>query len=508
MQKDHLWLGASAGLAMAGLAMMLSNTMSAPMIAVFSRILLGASLISFLMIAFAHRERGKVRGGLERRGFNVEHARSNVCFADVAANEIALNSLKGLVDFLQHPEKYAQMGARIPRGVLLYGPPGTGKTLLAKALAGEAGVPYYALSGSDFVELYVGVGASRVRELFAKARKAGKCVIFIDEIDAMGKKRDDASSDEREQTLNALLAEMSGFQPSDGRLVLAATNRVETLDPALTRPGRFDRQIEVGLPGCDERLSILRLHAKNKPLAKEVDLADVAHSTSHFSGASLESLLNEAAILAAQRGAAAIENADLEQAYLRVVAGEDRPGVANAREKRQIAIHEAGHAVAAHHLQPDSTLARVSILPSSKGMAGYNLVLPRESVLVDREQLICQIRVLLAGRAAEMLICGKEALSAGAANDLARAGEIAAAMVSELGMAGEPYLSVRALHRALGGGNGNALEQCKELLKKEYETVTQLLAKHISELDRLTDALVESEVLSGEKLNQLLSNET
>ena len=191
MQKDHLWLGASAGLAMAGLAMMLSNTMSAPMIAVFSRILLGASLISFLMIAFAHRERGKVRGGLERRGFNVEHARSNVCFADVAANEIALNSLKGLVDFLQHPEKYAQMGARIPRGVLLYGPPGTGKTLLAKALAGEAGVPYYALSGSDFVELYVGVGASRVRELFAKARKAGKCVIFIDEIDAMGKKRDD-----------------------------------------------------------------------------------------------------------------------------------------------------------------------------------------------------------------------------------------------------------------------------------------------------------------------------
>ena len=180
-----------------------------------------------------------------------------------------------------------------------------------------------------------------------------------------------------------------------------------------------------------------------------------------------------------------------------MVAGEDRPGVANAREKRQIAIHEAGHAVAAHHLQPDSTLARVSILPSSKGMAGYNLVLPRESVLVDREQLICQIRVLLAGRAAEMLICGKEALSAGAANDLARAGEIAAAMVSELGMAGEPYLSVRALHRALGGGNGNALEQCKELLKKEYETVTQLLAKHISELDRLTDALVESEVLSG-----------
>ena len=321
-------------------------------------------------------------------------------------------------------------------------------------------------------------------------------MIFIDEIDAMGKKRDDASSDEREQTLNALLAEMSGFQPSDGILVLAATNRVETLDPALTRPGRFDRQIEVGLPGCDERLSILRLHAKNKPLAKEVDLADVAHSTSHFSGASLESLLNEAAILAAQRGAAAIENADLEQAYLRVVAGEDRPGVANAREKRQIAIHEAGHAVAAHHLQPDSTLARVSILPSSKGMAGYNLVLPRESVLVDREQLICQIRVLLAGRAAEMLICGKEALSAGAANDLARAGEIAAAMISELGMAGEPYLSVRALHRALGG-NGNALEQCKELLKKNMKRLRNCSPKHISELDRNRRACRIGSIVGG-----------
>ena len=240
-------------------------------------------------------------------------------------------------------------------------------------------------------------------------------MIFIDEIDAMGKKRDDASSDEREQTLNALLAEMSGFQPSEGILVLAATNRVETLDPALTRPGRFDRQIEVGLPGRDERLSILRLHARNKRLAEGVHLEDVAQSTSYFSGASLESLLNEAAILAVRRGAVAIENADIEQAYLRVVAGEDRPGVGTGREKRQIAIHEAGHAIASRHLQPESAITRISILPSSKGAAGYNLVQPRERALVDREQLRNQIGVLLAGRAAEMLICGAEALSAGAA---------------------------------------------------------------------------------------------
>ncbi len=507
MRKSPIWLGLSCCLAVAALAMMFAHTANAAQCALISRILFGASLISLLALGVTGRERARSQG--DGRGFRVNPACSTVRFSDVAANEIALNSLKDLVDFLRNPEKYAQMGARIPRGVLLYGPPGTGKTLLARALAGEAGVPYYALSGSDFVELYVGVGASRVRELFAKARKAGKCVIFIDEIDAMGKKRDDASSDEREQTLNALLAEMSGFQPSEGILVLAATNRVETLDPALTRPGRFDRQIEVGLPGRDERLSILRLHARNKRLAEGVHLEDVAQSTSYFSGASLESLLNEAAILAVRRGAVAIENADIEQAYLRVVAGEDRPGVGTGREKRQIAIHEAGHAIASRHLQPESAITRISILPSSKGAAGYNLVQPRERALVDREQLRNQIGVLLAGRAAEMLICGAEALSAGAANDLTRASEIAAAMVNEFGMTDEPYLSLRALRRTLGTGSSDgALEQCKCLLRQEFEKVTQLLASHAAKLDRLTDALVECEVLSGAQLEQLLSSET
>lgn len=253
----------------------------------------------------------------------------------------------------------------------------------------------------------------------------------------------------------------------------------------------------------------MRLHARNKRLAEGVHLEDVAQSTSYFSGASLESLLNEAAILAVRRGAVAIENADIEQAYLRVVAGEDRPGVGTGREKRQIAIHEAGHAIASRHLQPESAITRISILPSSKGAAGYNLVQPRERALVDREQLRNQIGVLLAGRAAEMLICGAEALSAGAANDLTRASEIAAAMVNEFGMTDEPYLSLRALRHTLGTGSSDgALEQCKCLLRQEFEKVTQLLASHAAKLDRLTDALVECEVLSGAQLEQLLSSET
>lgn len=436
--------------------------------------------------------------------------RAACTFADVAANDDARRNLMQLRDYLMDPEKYSRYGARMPKGVLLYGPPGTGKTLLARALAGEAGVPFFALSGSDFVEKYVGVGAMRVRELFKKARKAGKCVIFIDEIDSMGKRRHDNSSDERDQTLNALLSEMSGFRSGDGVIVLAATNRIEMLDPALLRPGRFDRQIEVGLPGRKERLSILTLHSRNKPLASDVNLEHLAAETAYFSGASLENLLNEAAILAAANDACEITMREIRSALVRTVVGSDRESTATEAERKIIALHEAGHAVASHVLMPQNRLARVSILPAGRGAAGYNLSIPQERVMVDKRDLENQVCVLLAGRATELLIGGADALTAGASSDLERATETVAAMVTEFGMAGEPAVSLKALARSCVSA-GDAQERCRQLLAELYVRTEQLLAVHIEKLDRLAETLLERETLDGSEVMGLLdelSNET
>ena len=424
-------------------------------------------------------------------------------FSDVAANEQALKSLTELRDYLKHPDKYVRYGARMPRGVLLYGPPGTGKTLLARALAGEAGVPFFALSGSDFVEKYVGVGASRVRALFKKARKAGKCVIFIDEIDAMGKRRDDNASDERDQTLNALLSEMSGFYTGDGVIVIAATNRIEALDPALLRPGRFDRQIEVGLPGRAQRLSILKLHSRGKPLNSDVSLEELAAQTVSFSGASLENLLNEAALAAAERDDGHIERRDLQQAFYRTVAGADREMLASEREKHIIAVHESGHAIASRLLSPENRLTRVSILPAGHGAAGYNLCVPKERVMVEKGQLERQIQVLLAGRAAEQLAFGDDALTAGASGDLARATELAATMVLELGMRDEPFVSLKTLNRLCGGSAGNA-EACRALLSEMYASVKALLAYQMDAVEALSSALLASESLEGDAVARII----
>ena len=416
-------------------------------------------------------------------------------FSDVAANEDAMRSLRQLVNYLKNPERYARLGARLPHGVLLYGPPGTGKTLMARALAGEAGVPFYPMNGSDFVEIYAGVGASRVRSTFEKARKAGRCVIFVDEIDALGKARSDRSSDEREQTLNALLSEMSGFRPSDGVIVLAATNRADTLDPALTRPGRFDRQIEVGLPDRKARLDILRLHARNKPLSDQVDMESLASATVQFSGASLEQLLNEAALLAAERNADCIGADDVNAALCRVVAGDDRPATASREELAQIALHEAGHAVATHLLLPGHRLMRLSILPSGKGAAGYNLTIPGETALPDRALLLKQIRILLAGRAAEMLLCPQRGLTAGAANDLSRAGKLAGSLVMDLGMGGEAAVCLRAVEEACGTHGGDSVQACRALLEEQMRQVGTLLGEHTSLLSALTETLLEEETM-------------
>jgi cell division protease FtsH len=434
----------------------------------------------------------------------VKYTAPPTTFDDVAANAEARQSLMELVDYIRCPEKYLSHGARMPRGVLLYGPPGTGKTLLAQALAGEAGVPFFAMSGSDFVQMYVGVGAGRVRELFKNARKAGKCVIFIDEIDALGKRRSDAASEERDQTLNALLSEMSGFRSGDGIIVLAATNRLETLDPALLRPGRFDRQIEVGLPGKSERLDILQLHSRNKPLAGDVDLEQLAADTCAFSGASLEALLNEAAMLAAQRNASAIERADIDRAFIRTVAGADRSPSANAEELCAIALHEAGHAIVTRCLMPESRIKRISILPAGRGAAGYNLAIPQERVLIKKRDMENQIAVLMGGRAAEMLINGDDGLTSGASGDLARAAELAGVMVTELGMGDDPAVSLRAVSAAAGCGM-NAEQAVRGLLDQMYARAEAILTENAGALVQLVQVLLERETLDEDEINDILN---
>lgn len=492
-------MGILSAMAVFGLALTLTMEESMVFRETVGRGMMGVAVVG-LVVCAALRPRIAQADALTLEAVRSSHGQEPVCtFQHVAANEEARKSLMLLRDYLMMPEKYARYGARMPRGVLLYGPPGTGKTLLARALAGEAGVPFFALSGSDFVEKYVGVGAMRVRDLFKNARKAGKCVIFIDEIDAMGKRRSDNSSDERDQTLNALLSEMSGFHTGDGVVVLAATNRMEMLDPALLRPGRFDRQIEVGLPGRRERRSILELHSRNKPMGDDVDLEQLAEQTAYFSGASLENLLNEAAICAAEHNEDRITMTALQTALTRMVVGEDRTSTATRQERGVIALHEAGHALVNRVLIPESRLARVSILPTGKGAAGYNLTVPPERIMLTKRDLENQMCMLLAGRAAELLAGGDQALTAGASDDLGRAAELAAAMVTELGMGGEPAVSLKALNRACGtAGEGQAA--CREMLAEQLERAGRILTANGDALYNLTRTLLEKEVLNGEQV--------
>lgn len=418
-------------------------------------------------------------------------------FSDVAANEEALESLRDLIDFIQFPEKFSHLGARIPRGVLLYGMPGTGKTLMARALAGEAGVPFFAVNGADFVEMYVGVGASRVRTLFQKARKAGRAVIFFDEIDAIGKKRNN-QNDEREQTLNALLSEMSGFREGDGIVVLAATNRIDTLDDALLRPGRFDRRIEVPLPGLDERLKILEVHARNKPLDKDVSLYDLAAETALFSGARLESILNEAAIMAAKRSSDSISLSDVNQAMDVMLFGMDRPGgMTYQQEKEQTAAHEAGHALLTALLLPESGIRKVSIIPTGKGAAGYSMAIPPEKLFYQKRELLHHIAVALAGREAEKLFSGDDNVSTGAANDIEKAAGLAQRMVCEWGMlpgGTEAYLFSQAQREAAQ----------QQWLDMGQQLAAGMLRRHMPKWQRLTRMLMEKETLGKEDIADCL----
>ena len=443
----------------------------------FSPVLLMLALTACLLPVFTRR---RAMGFARAEAVQVCTRVPDVTLSDVAANEEAVACMRELVDFLKSPEKYSRYGARLPRGVMLYGPPGTGKTLLAKALAGEAQTSFFSVNGSDFVQVYVGVGASRVRDVFRKARKAGGGVIFIDEIDAIGKKRDNGS-DEREQTLNALLTEMSGFSSHEGIVVLAATNRLDTLDEALLRAGRFDRQIEVGLPNRQERLKILEVHAKKKPMSEDVSLTELAAQTTLFSGAQLESLLNEAAIRAAQRDDGSIVQQDVEEAYLHVLVGREKTDYSSRfeREKEITAYHEAGHALLMHLLLPRQKVTRLSILPSSKGAAGYTLSLPEESMFQTRSQLVHSLISILGGRAAEEVVFGHDHVTTGAAGDIRRARALVRRMVREWDM----------------GESGDETADERLIMRHALMEAKRLLAQNRSTLDKLAQALIQHEKL-------------
>ncbi|MBU3110864.1 ATP-dependent metallopeptidase FtsH/Yme1/Tma family protein [Clostridium lacusfryxellense] len=434
-------------------------------------------------------------------------------FDNVAGNEEAKDSVQDVVDFLKNPEKYTAYGARMPKGVILYGDPGTGKTLLAKAVAGEANVPFYAVSGSDFVQIYVGVGAGRIRSLFKKARSHGRAVIFIDEIDAIGKKRDNGSgggSDEKDQTLNALLTEMSGFNETEGIIIIAATNRLDMLDEALLRPGRFDRHIEVTLPDVSAREKILKLHLKNKPI-KDIDYSEWAHKTTSFSGAKLENLTNEAAIIACKDNAVFIDNTHLDRAYSIMLAGYekvDRDYIKDV-DRKITAFHEAGHALISLKMLPNDKVSKVTIIPTTKGAGGYTLSIPEDSLYQNKEHLKKKIMVLLGGRAAEEIIFGADNVTTGAYNDLQRSTQLVANMVTEYGM-GESLglLSMNKLKESGFINQDAVLSECKDLISHLYEEVKIILLGGKETLEAMTNLLIDKETIYHEDLIKIIEDKT
>ncbi len=445
-----------------------------------------------------------------------------VTFADVAGCDEAVEELSEIRDFLAEPERFQAMGAKIPKGVLLFGPPGTGKTLLARAVAGEAGAPFFSISGSDFVEMFVGVGASRVRDLFEQAKQEAPAIIFVDEIDAVGRHRGTGTGgghDEREQTLNQLLVEMDGFDPAAGVILIAATNRPDILDPALLRPGRFDRQIVIDQPDLAGRRAILDVHARGKPLGPDVDLGVLARRTPGFTGADLANMLNEAALLATRRGESSISMAECEEAIDRLLAGAERKSrVMSEREKRVIAYHEAGHALVGHVLPNTDPIHKVSIIARGRAL-GWTLALPTEDRLLrTRAELLDEMAMLLGGRTAEELIFGDP--TTGAANDIERATQIARAMVTQYGMsealgpqhlgrrAGEPFLGRETPGEPDHGPEVAAAidAEVARLLSEARAESREILTLRRATLDRLADALVEHETLGDPELLALLSD--
>ena len=479
-------------------------------------------------LLFSMMRGGGAGGGIMNVGkARVKDERENkktATFADVAGEDEEKEELKEVVEFLKSPDKFNTLGARIPHGVLLVGPPGTGKTLLARACAGEAGVPFYAISGSDFVEMYVGVGASRVRDLFEKAKKTMPSIIFIDEIDAVGRQRGaglGGGHDEREQTLNQLLVEMDGFDANDGVIVMAATNRADILDKALLRPGRFDRQVYVGLPDVKGREEILRVHTKNKPLGPDVSLKTIARSTAGFSGADLENLVNEAALLAARQGKKAITEKEIEEASVKVMMGpEKKSHVVTDEERRLTAYHETGHAITGYFSKHHDPVHQISII-SRGGAGGYTMYLPeKDPSYVTKTAMFENIVTLLGGRVAEQLVL--EDISTGASSDLQRATDTARAMVTRYGFSermgpvvygsdpGETFLG-RDFGQGKGYSEAIASEidnEIRDIVDEAYETARRTLTEHMNELHKVAGVLMEREKISGEEFKTLMEGGT
>ncbi|EKP94684.1 ATP-dependent zinc metalloprotease FtsH [Thermaerobacter subterraneus] len=447
-----------------------------------------------------------------------------ITFDDVAGYEEVKEELKEIVDYLKNPRRYIELGARIPKGVLLYGPPGTGKTHMARAVAGEAGVPFYYISGSDFVEMFVGVGASRVRDLFEQAKRNAPAIVFIDEIDAVGRQRGagyGGGHDEREQTLNQLLVEMDGFGTNEGIIVMAATNRPDVLDPALLRPGRFDRQIVIDRPDLVAREAILKVHTRSKPLAPDVDLALLARRTPGFTGADLENLVNEAALLAARRRKKQIDMQDLEDAIDRIVAGgpERKTRVMSEKEKQRVAYHEAGHALVAKLLPNTDPVHKISIIPRGAAL-GYVMQLPTEDrYLITRQEILDRVTMALAGRAAEELVFGE--VSTGAQDDLEKSTKMVRRMITEFGMSDElgpmtfghkmdaPFLGRDLIReRNYSEEVAAAIDRgISEVINDCYDRALRLLREHRDKLERIARRLLEKETIEAEELDALLQQE-
>ncbi len=464
--------------------------------------------------------RGVMNFGKSKAKVSVD-SKAKKTFEDVAGADEEKEELKEIVDFLKGPERYRQLGARIPKGVLLVGPPGTGKTLLAKAVAGEAGVPFFSISGSDFVEMFVGVGASRVRDLFENAKKNAPCIIFIDEIDAVGRHRGaglGGGHDEREQTLNQLLVEMDGFGVNEGVIIIAATNRPDILDPALLRPGRFDRQVVVDAPDVKGREAILQVHSNGKPLAKDVDLSVLAKTTVGFSGADLENLMNEAALAAARKEHAEITMNDLEESIMKVVAGpEKKSRKVPDRARRLTAFHEAGHAVVSKMLPTQDRVHQVSIIPRGRA-GGYTLSLPKEDVFYSsKTEMTEEIISLLGGRVAEQLALGD--ISTGASNDIERATNIAKSMVTRYGMSealGARTFGDQSNEVFIGLDYGHTVDysqdtaamidrEIKRIIDECYQRCTEILTQHMDHLNQVAELLLEKEKIEADEFDALFA---
>ena len=494
----------------------------------WAEVIIYAAMLGMVVLMFMSMYRGGAGGSIMNVGrAKVKDQQENqrkATFADVAGADEEKAELQEVVEFLKAPNKFNSLGARIPHGVLLVGPPGTGKTLLARACAGEAGVPFYAISGSDFVEMYVGVGASRVRDLLEKAKKTMPSIVFIDEIDAVGRQRGaglGGGHDEREQTLNQLLVEMDGFDANDGVIVMAATNRADILDKALLRPGRFDRQVYVGLPDVKGREQILRVHTRNKPLAPDVELKTIARSTAGFSGADLENLVNEAALLAARQGKKAISEKEIEEASVKVMMGpEKKSHVVTDAERRLTAYHETGHAITGYFSKHHDPVHEISII--SRGAAGgYTMYLPeKDPSYVTKTAMFENIVTLLGGRVAEQLVL--EDISTGASSDLQRATDTARSMVTRYGFSerlgpvvyggdpGETFLG-RDLGQGKGYSEAIASEidnEIRDIVDEAYETARRILTEHMAELHKVAGVLIEREKISGADFNTLMQGGT